>query len=58
MRPIVYNYHFQNTYSIRDWDIAFIRYETVDDTQEQERLLEALTYSRLPSNLARYCFYF
>jgi hypothetical protein len=30
------------------------QYETTDDVIEQERLLHALTFSRVPSNLARY----
>ena len=53
VRPIVYNYHFQNTYSIRDWEYAFIQYETTNDVQEEERLLQALTFTRIPSQLTR-----
>ena len=54
VRPIVYNYHFQNTYSIRDWDYTFFQYETTSDLQEEERLLQALTFTRLPSQLVRF----
>lgn len=55
VRQVVYNYHFQNTYDIRDWDVVFLNYEAAQDPQEQERLLQALTFSRIPSQLARYC---
>jgi len=54
VRPIVYNYHFQNTYSLKDWDYTFLQYETTNDVQEEERLLQALTFTRLPSQLVRF----
>jgi aminopeptidase N len=53
-RPVVYNYHFQNTYNVKDWDYIFIRYSTTTDVQEQHRFLEALTFSRLPWLLSRF----
>jgi hypothetical protein len=51
VRSIVYNYHFQNTYSIREWTDTLRLYENVLNIQEQERLLKALSFSRLPSLL-------
>lgn len=52
-RSVVYNYHFQNTYSYRDWLQAFGQYNRSSDVQEQNRLLESLTYTRVPSLLAK-----
>ena len=48
MRSIVYNYHFQNTYDVKDWRLFWKFYEIQDDSLEQERYLKSLTYTRLP----------
>lgn len=53
IRPIVYNYHFQNSYGFRDWELALGQYKRLTDVQEQHLFLEALTYTRLPSLLYR-----
>jgi hypothetical protein len=52
VRAVVYNYHFQNTYNVQDYLTALSKYNFNNDLQEQHRLLEALTYSRLPWLLA------
>jgi len=51
-RAVVYNYHFQNTYNVEDYGIVMSYYNFNYDLQEQHRLIEALTYSRLPWLLA------
>lgn len=48
VRAIVYNYHFQNTYDVKEWDYIFYEYKFTLDLQERDRLQNALTYSRLP----------
>jgi len=58
VRSIVYNYHFQNTYNVKDWDFFFIKYNTQNDLLEQERYLKALTFTRLPWLLAEYYYYY
>lgn len=54
VKQIVYNYHLQNTYSINEWQIIFLEYQTLEDIQEREMLLEAISYSRLPSLLSKF----
>jgi hypothetical protein len=54
VRSIVYNYHFQNTYDVKDWELFFTKYNTQTDLLEQERYLKALTFTRLPWLLAEY----
>lgn len=54
VKQIVYNYHLQNTYSIKEWQIVFLEYETLEDIQEREMLLEAISYTRLPSLLSKF----
>jgi hypothetical protein len=56
VRNVVYNYHFQNTYNVNDWRVVFIEYESIDDIQEREMLLEAITYTRLPWLLKKFTF--
>jgi len=52
VRTVVYNYHFQNTYNVDDYRIVLDKYNIIYDLQEQARLMEALTFSRLPWLLA------
>lgn len=42
------NYHIQNTYFTEDWQLIFSEYNKINDLNEKEKLLEALTYTRLP----------
>jgi hypothetical protein len=53
-REIVYNYHIQNTYDVDDWDQILFDYDNIADSSESRKLLEALTYTRLPWLLARF----
>jgi hypothetical protein len=52
VRSVVYNYHFQNTYDVNDYSLVLMQYNVGLDIQEHRRLLEALTFSRLPWMLA------
>lgn len=53
VRAIVYNYHIQNTYNVNEWDLILREYENIEDFAERRRLLEALTFTRLPWLLAK-----
>lgn len=48
MREIVFNYHIQNTYNVNEWDLILKEYENIEDFAERRRLLESLTFTRLP----------
>ena len=43
----------QNTYDVNDWFGTLQFYEFFDEPQEQRKLLEALTFTRLPWLLAQ-----
>ena len=53
LREIVYNYHMQNTYNVNDWFTTLQLDEFFDDPQEHRKLLESLTYTRLPWLIAQ-----
>jgi len=53
IREIVFNYHMQNTYNVDEWDLVLLEYENIEDEAERRRLLESLTFTRLPWLLAR-----
>jgi len=53
VREIVFNYHIQNTYNVDEWDLILLEYENIEDQAERRRLLESLTFTRLPWLLAR-----
>ncbi|RMZ99456.1 glutamyl aminopeptidase, partial [Brachionus plicatilis] len=48
VKKLVFNYHLQNTYFAEDWNLVYSEYSKIDDLSEREKLLEALTYTRLP----------
>ena len=53
VREVVFNYHFQNTYNIEDWRSTLLTYELNYNLVLQKKLLEALTFTRLPWLLAK-----
>ena len=51
---MVYNYHMQNTYNSAEWRYIIGHYDQIQDIQDRELLVDAITYSRLPWILLRF----
>ena len=53
LRHIIYNTHIQNTYDYSEWESLLLEFQSNSDLIEKQRIIEALTYTRLPSLLSK-----